>query len=80
MSTRLSPRERQAIRCRERCLPYKIAAAELGITEGTFKHYLLRSFQKLKARSSMEAIRNFQIFERGEKPSKKTSRRIPVLC
>jgi DNA-binding CsgD family transcriptional regulator len=80
IAIRLSPRERQVILCRARGLPYKTAAEELGITAGTFKHYLLRSFEKLQARSSIEAVRNLQLFERGEKPSKKTSRRIPVLC
>lgn len=80
ITVRLSPRERQAVLCRARGLPYKTAAAQLGITTGTFKHYLLSSFGKLGARSSIEAIRNFQLLERGEKPSKKTSTRIPLLC
>lgn len=76
----LSPRERQVLHCRALGLPYKTAASELGITVNTFKHYLGHCFVKLQATSSLEAIRNFQIIQRGERPSKKTSTRIPVLC
>jgi DNA-binding CsgD family transcriptional regulator len=61
-------------------LPYKLAASELGISLSTFRHYIERSFEKLGARTSLEAIRNLQLMERGQKPSKKTYRRISVLC
>ena len=76
----LSSRERQVIDHLARDLSYKEVATVLNISFGTVQTHIKRSFCKLGANSKLSAIRNLQLIERGQRPGKKTSSRIPVLA
>jgi DNA-binding CsgD family transcriptional regulator len=79
-TTLLSRREHEVIVCLGRGLPYKGIACSLGISIDTVRSHIRNGYDKLKATNRIEALRNLQLFERGQRPSKKTSTRIPVLC
>jgi DNA-binding NarL/FixJ family response regulator len=75
----ISPRERQVLDCRSQGLAYKQIASKLRISMGTVKTHLQRSFQKLEANSSIEAIRNLQYREH-YRTNPRSKSRLPALA
>ena len=59
----LTGRERQILNHRDEGLPYKLIADALGISINTIKHHLGRTFRKLEASNSIEAINRLQVLD-----------------
>lgn len=55
----LAPREKMVLDCLARGMPYKQIATELGISIGTIRTYIRRTYEKLHVHSRTEAVAKY---------------------